>query len=245
MSQVEITFEISEIIAARIATFPRGVFAVPECGALPLFADLGGIVGIRPDGTLVEWSHHGRGRDARPVRDRVRVLIALAAAAGPYPELQHLLPARGPGSVHCECRRIPESVSGLVDCGRCGRMGWLSKGEDSRPHVRTVRPRRSFSVIGLVLVALAIASFYGAFVILAGPPRGYFLNGLTLIALGMLSLVLAFRGFGSRPPRRRRIAQGPTFAADDPEVATLPPTSLTHASERVRMAREQRERAQE
>lgn len=245
MSQIEITFEISEIIAARIAAFPRGAFAVPECDALPLYADLGGIVGIKPDGTLVEWSHHGRGRDARPVRDRVRALMALAAAVGPYPELQQLLPARGPGSVECECRRIPEYVSGLVDCGRCGRMGWLSEGNDSRPLVRTIRPRRSFTVIGLVLVALAIYSFYGAFTILTGPPRGYFFNGLALIALGVLSLVLAFRGFGSRPPRRRRIAQGPTFAADDPEVVTLPPTSLTHASERIRRAREQRERAQE
>jgi hypothetical protein len=124
-------------------------------------------------------------------------------------------------------------------------MGWLSEGDDSRPLVRTVRPRRAFSVIGLVLVALAIASFFGAFVILTGPPRGYFFNGLTLIALGMLSLVLAFRGFGSRRPGRRRIAQGPTFAADDPEVATLPPTSLTHASERIRRARERQERAQD
>lgn len=245
MSQLEITFEISEFIADRIAAFPRNRFALPECGALPLYADLDGVVGIRPDGAIVEWSLDGRGRDVRPVEDRIRILIALAAAARPYPELQKLLPVHGPGSMPCECRRIPAFVSGLVDCDRCGRMGWLSEG-DGRPIVRTRRPRRKLSAIGLVLVALAIASFYGAYAILAGPPRGYFFNGVILTALGTLSLVLAFRGFGSRPrSQRRRPAQGPNFDADDPEVAALPPTSMTRFSERIRLARESRKEAQD
>jgi hypothetical protein len=145
----------------------------------------------------------------------------------------------------CECRRIPAFVSGLVDCGHCGRMGWLSDG-DARPIVRTKRPRRALSAIGMVLVALAIASFYGAYVILTGPPRGYFFNGVILIALGTLSLVLAFRGFGSRPrSQRRRPAQGPTFNAHDPEVAALPPTSMTRFSEQIRRARESRKETQD
>ena len=115
-------------------------FVVPESGALPLYVDTWGAIGIRPDGTLVEWSRDGGGRDVRPVEDRLWVMIALAAAARQYPELQELLPSRGPGAVDCECRTIPRSVSGLIYCDRCGRTGWLSAG-DARPFVRLHRRR--------------------------------------------------------------------------------------------------------
>jgi hypothetical protein len=244
MSQVEITFEISEIIAARIAEFPRNAFAVPECGALPLYADLGGVVGIRPDGTLVAWSHDGGGRDARPVEDRIWVLIALVAAARRYPEFQKLLPGRGPGVIDCDCRRIPASVSGLIYCGRCGGMGWLAA-RDSRPVVRPDRPRQGSPLIGAVLVVLAFLSFLGALVILSGPSPAWVGNGLALIGLGILSLVLAARGVGRRRPGGRKVAQSPTFNADDPEVAALPPTSMTQISERIRLAREAQRRAED
>src|SRR5262249_60325042 len=114
--------------AARTAPSPRDALVGPECGALPLYADMGGVIGIRPDGTLVEWSHDGGGRDARPVEDRIGVLIALVAAARRYPEFQKLLPVRGPGAIDCDCRRIPQCVSGLISCGQCGGMGWLAGG---------------------------------------------------------------------------------------------------------------------
>jgi len=244
MSQVEITFEMSEIIADRIAAFPRDAFVVPEFGALPLFADMGGVIGIRPDGTLVEWSHDGGGRDARPVEDRTGVLIALVAAARRYPEFQKLLPVRGPGAIDCDCRRIPQCVSGLISCGRCGGMGWLAAG-DSRLHVRPDQQHRGSPLIGLVLVALAFLSFLGALVVLSGASRAWVGNGLALIGLGILSLVLAARGVGQRRPGGRKVAQSPTFNADDPEVAALPPTSMTKVSERIRQARERQRREQD
>jgi hypothetical protein len=96
-----------------------------------------------------------------------------------------------------------------------------------------------------VFVILAFVSFFGAFVVLTTASRAFIWNGLTLIGVGILSLVLASHGVVRRRPWRRRIARGPTFTSDDPEVAALPPTSMTRISERIRLAREQRERAEE
>ena len=242
MSKLDITFEISEIIAARVAAFPRDALIAPEGGALPLLADMTGVIGIRPDGTLVEWSHDGGGRDVLPVEDRTWTMIALFAAARRYPEFEALLPAHRPGAVACACRRIPSHVSGLIHCVHCGAMGQLSTG-DARPLGWSDRPRRSSSINGVVLVALAFASFYGAYVILSGPSRGYVWNGLALFALGVLSLVLSSRGVGRGRPRSRRAGRGPAFAADDPEVAALPPTSMTQLSEQLRQARERQRHA--
>lgn len=243
MPQVDITFEMSDIIAARIADFPRGGFAVPEGGALPLLADSGGVIGIRPDGTLVEWDRDGGGRDVRPVEDPLWVLIALAVAARRDPAFRNLLPTRPPAAIDCDCRTIPACISGLVFCGRCGGMGWLSAG-DLRPRRRPAPPRAEYSPIGLVSVILALLSFLGALVVLTGGSRGLALNGLGLIVLGLMSLVFAARGAGRRRPGGRRTARGPSFTADDPEVAALPPTSMTQISERLRRARELRERAE-
>ncbi len=88
-------------------------------------------------------------------------------------------------------------------------------------------------------------SFYGAFVILSGPSWGFFWNGVTLIVLGILSLVFAFRRPERRRAGRRRAARGPIFTTNDPEVAALPPTSMTRISERIRQARERQERVED
>ena len=176
MSQVEITFELSEFIAARIADDSRKDSGLAAVGALPLYIDIGGVIGIRPDGTLVEWSHDGEGRDVRPVEDRIWVLIALIAAARRYPEFQDVLPVRGTGAIDCDCRRIPSCVSGLIACARCGGMGRLSP-ETSRLPVRPDRPPSPPSLIGLVLVVRPSSASSA----LRGPQRplaAWFWNGL-------------------------------------------------------------------
>jgi hypothetical protein len=244
MKRLPITSKMAKMITARIASLPRDAPEVDGAWALPLYSDIGGVIGIRPDGTLVEWTRDGGGRDVRPVDDRIWVLIALVAGARRYPELQPLLPVRRPGAVDCVCRTIPKCVSGLIYCGQCGGMGWLATGE-SGPSGRLDRPRRASPLVRFVFGTLAMIAFYGAFAILGGAARGFFLNGLGLIVLGILSLVVAIRGIGPRRPGRSRIARGPTFAADDPEVAALPPTSMTHISEQIRQARERQKREQD
>ena len=107
---------------------------------------------------------------------------------------------------------------------------------------RHLLPRRYYPLV-LVQVALAVLSFYGAFLILAGGWSGYIGNGIGLIALGIASLAVATRGIGRRRPDRPRPPRSPTFDPDDPEVTALPPTSTTLLSERIRLARERQKRA--
>jgi hypothetical protein len=270
MSRVAITAEMAELIAAAIADFPVDQADDFESGALPLYADIRGVIGIRPDGTLLEWSHDGGGRDIRPVEDRHWVLIAVVAGARRYPKLRGLLSARGPDAVECQCRKIPSCISGLIWCGKCGGLGWVAEG-DACDVGRMAWPRREstveaalgdaiikaiafvsyhliprrYSLIVLVLVVLALASFYGAFVILTGPWGGFTWNRLGLIVLGLLALKVATRGIGRRRPDRPAILRGPNFDADDPEVTALPPTSITHLSEQIKQARERQRQAQD
>jgi hypothetical protein len=96
-----------------------------------------------------------------------------------------------------------------------------------------------------MFLRLAAAGFLGGLLLIASPSLRMFWQGLGLIGLGGLSLFFAFRGIGRREPGTRRTPQGPTFSADDPEVAALPPTTTTRISEQIREARERQRRAQE
>lgn len=243
MSRLGITFEMAMWIADRIRRLSPHDPAVAAAGALPLYADIGGIIAIRPDGTFVEWSHDSDGRGAHPVEDPTWVLLALVAGARRYPEFRPLLPSRGPGAVACDCWEIPGCVSGVFSCGRCGGLGWLADGDLRHLPASIERIRRPFPRFGLVFVALALVSFWGAVGSFAGFWKAPVWYGPFLIVLGTFCLVVAPRGIGRRQPGHRQVVQGPDFTVEDPEIADLPPTSTTHLGEQVRRARERRQRA--
>jgi hypothetical protein len=96
-----------------------------------------------------------------------------------------------------------------------------------------------------LFLKLAFAAILGGLILIANPSMGMFWQGLALIGVGGLSMVFAVRGIRRREPGSRRAEQGPTFTADDPEVAALPPTTTTRLREQVQQARERRKRAQE
>jgi hypothetical protein len=68
-------------------------------------------------------------------------------------------------------------------------------------------------------------------------------HGIGLMGVGIVLVLLVSRGSGRPPPRRA--ANGPDFAAADPEVAELPPPTTGHLGERIRQVRERRKRAEE
>lgn len=96
-----------------------------------------------------------------------------------------------------------------------------------------------------MFLKLAFAGFLGGLILIGNPSMRMFWQGLALIGVGGLSLFFAYWGIGRREPGRRKDEAGPTFTADDPEVAALPPTSTTRLRERVKQDRERRRRAQD
>ena len=76
------------------------VEAVRTTGALPVYADMGAALLLRPDGEILAFPWDSLGTPA-PESDPVWRLIAVVVGAETYPELQPLLPVRPSGSPGC------------------------------------------------------------------------------------------------------------------------------------------------
>jgi hypothetical protein len=88
-------------------------------------------------------------------------------------------------------------------------------------------------------ILAVIALYYGILAALSAEALGIFWYGIGLIGVGVLSIVLACRSVNRRTRRSRQGPAGPTFASDDPEVAALPPTSMTRLRDQIKQARQQ------
>jgi hypothetical protein len=105
-----------------------------------------------------------------------------------------------------------------------------------------VHPPRRWPIGARFYLRCAIAGIAGGLLLIFTPRM--FWQGVAAMAVGALSLFFAFRPIGRREPESRRAVRGPDFAADDPEVAALPPTTTTRLSEQVKQARERQRREQ-
>jgi hypothetical protein len=135
---------------------------VRETGALPVYADIGGTLFIRPDGTVLCLVHDSDG-PPQIERDPRWRLSAYAVGAEKYPDLLLLLPKRGATATDCQScggrgRIMIREIE--IGCLHCGGLGWQTDGAAvevpmSRPgHLRamaaairrrlsTVRPSRA------------------------------------------------------------------------------------------------------
>ncbi len=98
--------------------------------ALPVWADMGGVLLLRPDGEILTVDDEER---VRPEAHRGWRLLALVSAAEFFPELRPLLPPRPADAVPCSgCggrgveRWRVEGMRGITPCGRCWGLGWLA-----------------------------------------------------------------------------------------------------------------------
>ena len=94
--------------------------------ALPLYADLGGVLFLRSDGeVLVGQGIVGEELEVEP--NRAWHITVRVIAAEKYPELKPLLPERPPDAPTCDdCRgtgKVPVAASHVI-CGGCFGLGW-------------------------------------------------------------------------------------------------------------------------
>src|SRR5262249_11542501 len=99
--------------------------------ALPLYADMGGCILIRPDGTML-FIHSNQKLDAdavsAPLTDRRWRHTALVVGSEKYPELRILLPPRpsdAPDCAACAGKGYISVADINAGCGVCFRLGWI------------------------------------------------------------------------------------------------------------------------
>jgi hypothetical protein len=108
---------------------PGLVEAVRSNGALPVYADIGGTLLLRPDGEILALDHGSRTAPQIEADPGWRI-TAVVVGAEKYPELRRLLPVRPPGTENCQwCEGRGRVRIGEIDrgplCGNCYGLGWL------------------------------------------------------------------------------------------------------------------------
>jgi hypothetical protein len=116
---------------------PELARAVRNSGALPVYADMGGTLFVRPDGEILTLEHDST--EAPQIEaDHGWRITAVVVAAEKHPELGGLLPTRPVGAADCqECQgrgtlRIPNIDRDWL-CGKCYGLGWLGATVPRRP----------------------------------------------------------------------------------------------------------------
>jgi len=112
----------NEVAAADSSSYIRE--AAVRTGGVPVYADMGGVLVVAPDGSTLHYEPASRKIDAF-VEERWR-LLALVRAARKYPELSELRPARPETARSCRQCGGTGLVVGQVDCGVCDGTGWTA-----------------------------------------------------------------------------------------------------------------------
>jgi hypothetical protein len=95
--------------------------AAARTGGVPVYADMGGVLVIMPDCSVLYYNPETD--RVNPVDDCWRV-VALVKAAKKFRELQQLRPVRPDNAVTCAQCGGEGVVLGRLDCGVCFGTGW-------------------------------------------------------------------------------------------------------------------------
>ena len=110
---------------AREAASPAGPEVTREAarrtGGVPVHADLGGVLVVAVDGSVL---HYDPETDTVSAADERWRSLARAKAARLFPELRSLAPQRPFGSVACDQCGGSGEILGGMDCGACLGVGW-------------------------------------------------------------------------------------------------------------------------
>ncbi|WP_224371702.1 hypothetical protein [Hyalangium versicolor] len=95
-------------------------------GALPLYADIGGCIALKPTGEWLFFHSNQRWNppeEVEPLDANAWRAQALRVGSKKYPELAEMLPRRPDGARDCEpCSG--RGHFGSRDCAWCGGLGW-------------------------------------------------------------------------------------------------------------------------
>jgi histidine triad (HIT) family protein len=122
------------LVGGLIARYLEGPDALSVCdivktnNALPVYADMGGILFLRPNGEILCLPDDGS--SLKPETDLSWCTIALVSAAEKYPELSFLLPPRPETAKDCsDCQgtgKIKIHQIAYAGCSRCNTLGWVA-----------------------------------------------------------------------------------------------------------------------
>lgn len=97
--------------------------AIRKTGGVPVYADMGGILLITPDGDV--WQYDPETETVGVEFEEKWRTLARARAARHFPELQHLAPQRPTGAAECSTCGGRGIIMENLDCGVCFGTGWV------------------------------------------------------------------------------------------------------------------------
>jgi hypothetical protein len=126
-SLLEALMERRAEVASAWARSPDVIHLAEMHGFLPLLADMGGVAGLTPDGSVIELAWDDL--VPRPVASRRWRDLSLLRAIKRYPELRAIVPARPAEARDCESC----GGTGVVKINGqpiratcvCGGLGWI------------------------------------------------------------------------------------------------------------------------
>jgi hypothetical protein len=96
--------------------------AAARTGGVPVHTDLGGVLVVAPDGSVLHYNPESC--TVNVVLERGWRVLALVKAAAKFPELRGLRPARPSTAVTCTLCGGHGVILGGADCGLCFGSGW-------------------------------------------------------------------------------------------------------------------------
>jgi hypothetical protein len=135
--RLQMSPSLTEIVRSHLSAFlanpPDNLewqcVTAQQVGALPLYMGWTATIGLRPDGSIVEWNTDEPDLALRAPDDKW-AMIALTEGVRTYPDLAPLLPRRPSDAQSCgQCGgtgRVPVIPGGLP-CDRCSGLGWTHR----------------------------------------------------------------------------------------------------------------------
>ena len=121
----------SKLVEHRLEEYLKGPLddmqeAARTHRALPVYADVGGVLFLKPDGNVLFRDSSKMEAGLNPEKSLQWQTIARLAAAERFPELKDLVPARPASTPDCpDCGGRGRVLNDALRCDECFGLGWV------------------------------------------------------------------------------------------------------------------------